>query len=369
MEEQLIRIDGREYVAGSPEAVIAQERFDAICNEVFAHDHPELVERNVRIIRQTDLLERVRTDANATAALARDLVYVTAEIQRKIYARTRMFEFVRPDTSHPRGAESYERRMVDRTGKARVSHTLAGDSPRAEVKHTGEMLPYRFVRASYAYTLDDLERAAFARVPLPALKREACVEMIARELDRIGREGTVNDPEGDSKLRGFFNNPYVNVHTLTNGEWPTATAAEIIADWQEVESAIIAAGLDEQPQLYQWILPSASEARLLTHNAGKSTPDTVGQYLLRNSRLIKRIGRYVALDSAVSPAIAAADAPMGIVVPIDQQEAGLEWPMPISYEEQPPEVRGYEWIVQARARCGGVEFLRPFFCLYTQNHD
>jgi hypothetical protein len=43
--------------------------------------------------------------------------------------------------------------------------------------------------------------------------------------------------------------------------------------------------------------------------------------------------------------------------------------MPISYEEQPPEVKGYEWVTNARARVGGVEFPRPFNSLYIQNLD
>lgn len=367
-----ILIDGKEYEAGSAEARTAQAKLDGLRNDAFAAEHPEMIERNIATIRQTLALpEKLRNDANSTALLARDLVYVSAEVERKVYEQSRIMQFVRPDTSHPRGADSYARRIMDMTGTAKVSAALAGDSPRADVSVSEELMPYRFVRGSYGYTLDDHERAAFARVPLPQWKREACIDMIARGLDKIGRSGTASDPEGDAKLRGLFNNANVTVLTLTNGEWPTATAAEILADLAEIEATIITAAHDTQPQDgYRLILPSTYEGRLLTLKADATASDlSVAKYFLANSRLIKEIVRYGALDSAVTPDIAASDAPQAICVPMNQERAGISWPMPISYEELPPEVRGYEWIVQARARCGGVEFVRPFFSLYVQNLD
>lgn len=370
MDQQTIVIDGKEYARGSQEAARAQERIDSMRNLAFLEDHPELVRRNVEVIRSSVALESIRSDANATSLLARDLVFVTAEVERKVYERTRAMEFVRPDTSYPRGAESYARRLMDIRGEAVVSHNLAGDSPRADVSTTEDLYPFRNVRASYAYSVDDLERAAFARVALPTWKREACIDVMARKIDSIGRSGTVSDTEGAAKLTGLFNNANVPVLTLTNGEWNTETdPLKVIADLEEIETTLITQAKDTQPDNYMLILPTAYEGKLVTMRASTNSDISVMEFFLRKSRLIRRIVRWGALDSTVSPAIKASDAPQGVCIPMDQSRAGIYWPMPISYEEGAPQMKGWEWVVEARARLGGVEFSRPFLSLYVENLD
>lgn len=365
-----IRIDGKDYQRGSQEARAAQERLDALRNDAYLQAHPELLERNVALIRRSDALASVREDANATSMLARDLVFVSAEVARKIYERTRTMEFIRPDGNYPRGAESYARRTLDHTGEAKVSSDLAGDAPRADVLMTEDLMPFRNVRASYAYSVDDLERAAFARAPLPMWKREACIDIMSRKIDEIGRSGTAADADGDAKLRGLFNNANVNVLTLTNGEWNTETdPLKVIADLEEIETTLITQAKDTQPDGYVLILPTAYEGKLVTMRASTNSDISVMEFFLRKARLIRRIVRWGALDSAVSPAIKASDAPQGVCIPMNQEQAGIYWPMPISYEELPPEMRGFEWTVQARARLGGVEFSRPVHSLYVENLD
>lgn len=364
-----IKIDGNDYAAGSPEARAAQARLDSIRNQVFLADHPEIFERNVRAIRSWEQLDRVRQDATATALLARDLVFAAAEVERRVYAETRTLRYIRPDTNFPAGAQVYARRYSDHVGKAKVTHMLAGDAPRVDVSGSEDFLPFRWVTASYGYTVEDLERAAFSRMPLVQWKRDAAVDAIARGIDRIGRSGTFGDPEGDSKLTGLFNNVSVTLHTLTNGEWPSATAAEILADLQELESAIITASLDTQPEGYRLLLPTAMEGRLRTLKVDANSDMTVANYFLANARLITSIERWGELDSAVSPGVRASDPPQAILMPIDQMKAGIYWPMPISYDEMPPEIRNFEWVVNARAKVGGVEILRPFLMLYVQNLD
>jgi hypothetical protein len=118
---------------------------------------------------------------------------------------------------------------------------------------------------------------------------------------------------------------------------------------------------------YRLVLPAAYEGKLATTRLDASSDITIKEFWLRNSRLITSIERYVALDSAVTPDVAASDAPQGICYPADPSV--LFWPIPITYEEQPPEIRGWEWLVEARARCGGVEWRRPFQALYIQNLD
>ena len=369
MELETVRIDGKEYVAGSADARAAKERYDGLRDLAYLEAHPELLEINKAVIAQSNALARVRADANATSLLARDLVFVTAQTERAVFEASRMMEFVRPDGRYPRGATSYSRRLVTMTGEALIGSTLATDSPRAGTATEEDLFPFRNVQASYEYNVQDLERAAFSRMPLVPERQQACIEMIARGIDKVGRCGTATDANGAAKLTGFFNNPLVPSLTLANGEWLTATAAEIIADLQEIEATLIANGKDTQPGTYQLILPTVQEGILATRLAGTNSDMSIKAYFLSTSRLIKSIVRYGALDAAVQPEIALADAPQGIVVPLDQAASGIHWPMPIAYEELPPQIKGYSWVVEARAYLGGVEFSKPFYSLYVQNLD
>jgi hypothetical protein len=341
-----------------PERVI---RFD---QEAYLEDHRGLYERNIRILRRMDgLPEKIRQDANLTGFLARELVYVRGEIERTIYERLLAPSFVPVETNHPRGAMSYAAPRIDQVGVAKITHDLAGDAPRADIVKEEDLRKYVNVRGSYGYTVQDLEWAAFSQVPLQRWKADACAAMIARGVDKIGKSG-----DAATGLTGFFNSAGVTLKTLTNGEWTsTGTADEIKADFASIEADVIAASKDTQPMNYRLVLPTTAEGRLATlaHSAGSDM--TLKEWLQKTSRLGTVIERYNALDSAVSPDVVAADPPQGIFYPRDPQV--LFWPIPILYEEQPPQVNGWEWIVQARARVGGVDVRRPFNMLYIENLD
>jgi hypothetical protein len=363
MTIKIQRIDGTDYVVGSAEHNVALRSFTRRLDAAYLKARPQLVERNADALRRMERLSsRVRNDANAVAFLARELVFVRAAVERTVYEQNRAASFV-PSEGHPRGATSYATELWDERGEAKIATDLSGDAPRADVSKSEDLKKYVNVRGAYAYSTDELEQAAFSGSPLQRQKAIACAEMIARGLDKIGRSG-----DSASGLTGFFNNPNVTVHTMTNGEWTSsATADEIVADFAEIEESVITAALDTQPTNYVLVVPSAVEARLTALKSSTGSDLNVKEYLLRNARLVKEIVRWTKLNSAVSPDVAASDAPQSILYPRDP--GTLFWPMAISYEELAPQQRGHEFIVDARARCGGVEVRKPFNMLYVQNND
>jgi hypothetical protein len=365
MEKQTERIDGTDYVVGTPEYGIAKARLEQRLDEDYLEANRDIYERNVDLIREMPRLdERYRSDANASAFLARQLVFVRGQVERTVYERVRAKEFVPVETGHPRGAATYETQRMDQVGKAKITHDLAGDAPRADVSVTADPRKYVNVRASYGYSVQDLEYAAFANVPLQRWKADACAEVIARGLDLIGQSG-----DALAGLKGFFNSADVPLFTLGGGEWlTTGTVAEILQDLADIEQQIINNSKDNLALApYRLVLPSAYEGKLMTTRLDGTSDMSIGQYFLKNARVIKSIERYTALDGAVTPAVAASDAPQGICYPADPSV--LFWPISITYEEQAPEIRGWEWLVEARARCGGVEWRRGFQALYFQNLD
>lgn len=363
------RIDGTDYEVGTGAHAAAlgarAERLDA----EFVELHPELVAERADQIAATPRLGD-RLDANQTVFLARDLVHVRATIERTIYDENVAAQEIPIEGGHPEGATSYVTRRMDERGKARFSTELTGDIPKAEVLEDEDSRKYTNVLASYSFTIQDLVRSAMAGTPLPAMKGQACAQMIARGLDQIGRSGTVlDDASNPIGLTGLFNNALVTVHTMTNGEWDTETdATKIIADLFEIEQTIIAAARDTQTKVpYTLFLPTTMEGHLCSLLV-PNTSVSVKNWFLQNGRgLIKSIRRWVKLDDATSPSIAASDAPQGVCVPNDIST--LFWPMSVAYHEQPPQLDGFEWTIPAYARVGGVEVRRPYEMLYIQNLD
>jgi hypothetical protein len=218
--------------------MVARKRYQQRLDDQYIEAHRQDYNGQLGYDSLYEMLQRhskpLRADANATAFLARDLLFVRQQTEQTIYDRLRAAEFVPIDTSVPRGARTVATRLMDRTGAAKVTHDLAGDSPRADVSVTEDEAKFVNIRASYGYSIGDLEHAAFSGIPLTRDKSNAAADAIARGLDEIGRVG--NAAAG---LTGFFNDANVATVTLTNGEWLTATAAEILADLAQIETAMI----------------------------------------------------------------------------------------------------------------------------------
>lgn len=361
MEEM---IDGVLYVVGSPEHTAAKaarkQRMDAAARVY--------TDRVTRMDARLRLTFADRFDANHVAFLARDLVHVRAEIEQTIYKALSAASLVPVDTSIPRGAQVVETRRLDHVGQARIGDTLAGDLPRADVEMTADQIKLVNILGSYGYDLQELEHAAFAKIPLGRYKAMACAEMIARALDGIGLSGS-----SASGLTGLFNNALVTVLTLTNGEWTGgATAAEILADLAEIEQTIITQSKDRH-SAGTLILPTTAEGVLRTKHAGTNNDRTIASYFFGDamgggtSRMLKTLLRLIDLDDATGTSIAAADAPMGIAY--TKTPDVLRWPIPIMFEEEAPQLHGFEWVVPARARVSGVDVRRPLAMLYVENLD
>lgn len=341
------------------------ERIDGAVYEFGSREHVDAIERGIKqrfdMIQQGPFGGRFRADQ--TEFLARDLLYVQRDVQKIVYEQLRAAEFVPVRSEVPRGAEAWAYRQQDIVGEARVgAHLSADDAPTADVGMEEFQHPTSHVTASYQYTVDELEKAAFAGRPLARDKAEAAGEIIARALDRLMREG-----EASLGITGFFNNPNVPVLTLTNGEWDsTATIAEIIADFAEIEQTVIDQSRDVH-MASRMLLPTTHEGELATREKAAESDLNLKEWLLRNARMIQSIERWFQLDSTTTGNTTLADPPLGIAY--DPDPTNLYAEIPIPYEEETPQMRNWGWVVPARAMFAGVVFKRPLSALYIENLD
>lgn len=343
MEEQHIEhIDGVAYVWGS----IAHERaIDAKIKDTYD-----------RLMQSSDL--QLRTDSVQTAFIAKDLVYVSRDVQRMLYERLRMTEFVTVRAETPRGAHATEYRMLHMSGEeARPRSLDADDAPTADIGIENFEQPVVDIPGSYTYTIKELEAAAFTGTPLSRDKAEACAFMLARGIDRVLREG-----DEEAGITGFLNDPNVPVVTLSNGAWLTATEDDIIADVRQALSAIVIQSLDNH-EGKRMLLPVEYNGRL---EEPRPNTDTSIKNWIQNNTTLERIDRYMALDTAIGPS-GVTDPPFGVVY--DPDPSNVYADVPIPYEELAPQARNFGWVVNARALVAGIKWKRPLSAVYIENLD
>jgi hypothetical protein len=308
----------------------------------------------------------LKLDANASAFLARQLLYVRAEVEVTIYETLRLKQFVPVTTEAPRWAKDYATERSDYRGEADVGQRIAHDAPRVDVNVEEEYGRFVNVTASYGYDVDELEASIATGRPLSRMRAMACAEVIARRINKIMRSG-----EAKAGLTGFFNNPNVPVLTLSLGEWLTTTTVDdFITDFAEMEQALISSTKDGDtlvPGTVRLVLPTNVEGVISAKRLSTDGATTVKEYLEKISRLGTKIYRLLDLDSATGSDIRAADAPQGILYSAHPRNLFCE--MPVPYEEFPPESDGATFVIRARGKVGGVDWRRPFTATYVENFD
>lgn len=363
------RIDGTDYLVGTVAHTRAVEARDARLDAAYLEKNHQLFESAQRILRDWSGFKH-RNDANLVAFFGQQLVFMRARVERVLHEKLRIREFVPVETGYPRGAQVYGQQVDDEVGEAAIGRTMADDAPTVDVESTVGFSPFFWFYAEYQWTAEELDAEAYAGVPLLQRKAVALASAIVRKLEKFGRSGSA--PNG---IKGFLNSDLVTVHTMTNGEHTsTATAAEMVADLNELESTIVAVGGEHTPDEYALLVPTAVDHRYRTTMMSSTSDLSVAEWFLSKSRRFKRIAPYAALDDLTTPDIAASDAPMSVAMPVrpGTTQADIEhllWPSSVEYEELEPVMDGYRFKRRGQARYAAPDFRHPKFFLYVQNND
>lgn len=369
MIQRTERIDGTDFVVGTVAHARAVEIRDARLDASYLQANHRLFEDAQRILRDWSGFKH-RNDANLVAFFGSQLVYMRARVERVLHEKLRIREFLPVETGYPRGAQAYGQQVDDERGEAKVGRTIASDAPTVDVESRADFSPFLWFYAEYQWTAEELDAEAYAGVPLLQRKAVAVANAIARQLEKFGRSGSAVNG-----AKGFLNSDLVTVHTLTFGEHTsTATAAEMIADLNEIETTLVATGGEHTPDEYALLVPTAVDHRYRTTMISATSDMSVAEFFLSKSRRFKRIEPYAALDDLTSPDIAASDAPMSVAMPVrpGTTMADLEhvlWPCSVAYEELEPVMQGYSFRRRGQARYAAPDFRHPGFFLYVQNND
>lgn len=300
----------------------------------------------------------VRCDANETAAMARELEYVFAEVYRQEFPDLVGRSLIPVKTGVPSGAEAHTFTEVKAYGKASIVHNYATDFPSTEVQGTQYSQMIRSLGGSYQYSVQDVRAAQLTKINMPTEKAIANRDQMERLLDGLVLTGDTN-----SNLIGL-NSPslvanFNAVAKKTAGTtWlagavasPTTIAAEILADVRALFSAIPVATLNKH-RANTLVVDTATYNFLAFTERGfgsnsLSDSTTLLQYLLSNVPGLQQIVCWPRLDAAGAGG-------KSRIFAMDRNPNVIYQVLPQDFEQFPPQARGLAFIINCHMRWGGV---------------
>lgn len=295
-----------------------------------------------------------RFDANETAFLTRQTLFVRAQTADVLYAPTKSRLFIPTKTPPaPPGVESISYLQYDRVGMAKIIANYAKDFPRVDVLVKEFPRKVHGVGDSYGWSVTDMRRAARAGLPLSEMKARAARDFIERRFDQLAATGIA----GNSSWEGFLNNSNIPLVSPTTGTWSGASAAEIAADIQKLVSSIVTTS--KEVHTPDTVLVCPAHFALLQQPMSVTNPDlTVMKWLLSNDPYIKRIEMWTRLDLANADS----DGPRVVAYQLDPMILYQE--VPIEFEQFPPQLDHMDYVTDCHGETGGTVVPYPLGCAF-----
>jgi hypothetical protein len=307
------------------------------------------------------LLERVtntngvRLDANETAILTRQLEFVRTKVFEVRYAALLSLQFLPLMTDLPAWISNVIQVVYDGFGQARIIGNAGSDDiPRVGVTVSEQSVKVVSVAAEYAYQLMELRAAIGAGVPLTDKKAKLARRIVDAALDELLATGSLAAhtlPQANTGMTGFVNSSAVPTFTATAGSWAAATADVLCA---EVNN-FIASVSQQTNQIFSTtdVVLSPTKYDLLAAKPRSSGTDTTCLEFLQKVNKGVTFSKWHRLTNAGTGGT------VDRLIAYQKDPEVVEGIVPITFEQLPPEVHGFETSVICHARCGGVDWHQP----------
>jgi hypothetical protein len=295
-----------------------------------------------------------RLDALETAAFARELEYVFADIYRKEYPDLMGKTLIPVKPGPGPGAESHTYTEVEKFGQAKIVHNYATDFPDTEVQGKQFSQVIRSIGDSYQYNIQDLRAAALTKIHMPTEKADGAREAIERLADLLMLTGDVNTGLfGLNSTSLVANYNAVTATTKTGGGtlWTSVTAKpqEIITDVQSLFKSI-PVNTKNKHRGNTLALDTASYNLIAFANwgdTGNPTGQSMLQYIMANTPGLEAVEVWTRLDNAGATN-------KSRIFAYDRNPKVLYQVIPQDFEQFPPQARSLAFVINCHMRWGGV---------------
>lgn len=312
-----------------------------------------------------------RADASEAITFARELLKVRSQLFEQRFENLKATTLMSRETETNETDEQFTYQTVSEYGTTTLGSAYGTNAPRGDVSMVeATPLMIKPITASYGYSFHEARISARLGRELPMRKARAARRAVAEEIDRILTYG--DSVKYGVTLPGMLTQTTestptdtgVRVHTLALGasgsnDWSTKTPDEILKDLNAIAFTIVTASRDrEHPNTM--LLPLALYDIVTTRRLGDGSDNTILRHFLANSPYIKRVEPWQKLDAAP-----AAQWTGTRIMAYDNSADVLQYILPVEWEQFAPQMQGFETVVPAHARTGGVVVYRPKAICYA----
>lgn len=312
---------------------------------------------------------RQHFDANDTMFLERQLTQLRQRTFEVQFAQPITRSFVPKATDIAPSASTYSYKVLEPVGKAKFITYKSNDIPRVDVAAKEVLGFVRPIGASYGWDINELREAARTGVQLSDAKARAANDAIERGIDTILAFGTIADETGalpDVGLNGLVNSPFVVALGISAGPYiingsgvvnpapvdPDVILAALAAFVNEIANAS-----DNTWAADTLLLPTRIYSYLQQTPFSTLTGESLMTIFKRNNPQLTLIAPWWKLNGAGVGGTHRA-------IAYRRDPSVLEGIIPQEFEVLPPEVKGFEFLHNCHARCGGVKVYQPLAVRY-----
>ena len=302
-------------------------------------------------------------DANETMFLERELTQLRVKMF-EVQFPTPIARLLMPKaTDIAPSATTYSYKVYEMIGAAKIINYKANDVPRIDgtIREVlGKVVP---IGASFGWDINELREAARLNVPLAETKARAAQNFVERAIDTVLAFGTLPDEGGtynDVGLNGLVNNSLVEGLGIVAMPWwlnPTPLDPAIVLASM---SKLVAKIQDDSDNIWTadtLLLPVKHYTYVEQTPFSALTGVSILEVFKQNNPQIKTIMPWYKLNTG-----GAGGAPRAIAY--QKTPDVLEAIIPQEFEIFPPEVRGFEFLQNTHARCGGTKTYQPMGIRY-----
>lgn len=247
------------------------------------------------------------------------------------------------------GADSYTYRIMNSIAKFKLIGDKADDLPRADVSRREVTLPIRMIGGSMAYSIDEIQKAQYANIPLQQMRANAMRRGYEEQVQRLAFWG-----DSTTGLVGFFNNG--QVPKLVPSDWidDGATSDDILTILNYVVTYITdTTNMVEQPDTL--LVPYSVYRTISTRPRSSNSDTTLLKFFLDTNPFITSVQPVIHLDASNSNSNLSKDRIIAYRRSPDKLQ--LHIPQPLQVME--PQLRGLEYVVNGYGKVGGAALYYP----------
>lgn len=295
-----------------------------------------------------NIVHTTRADANSALFLARELEYVESKAYDVDYEDLLARVNIPASEGIPAGARSVSYNQYDINGEAKVIGDAADDLSRADVVKENFLRPVLEIGTSIAWSVNELEAAAFAGEKLEEWKMKAAREACEQLIDNIACFGS-------NGFTGMLNDANVGT-TALGAAWSVARApaAKVMDDLNRLVQAT--ADSSKYKKIANTARLPSTEYAYAAQLHIPNTNETVLSFWTRTNPYVKDVEAWPVLETSASGS-------KQVIVYRKEQEV-LDLAIPLDFASLPPQPKGLEYIVPCRALTAGCRIRKPFAMRY-----